>query len=1311
MADEIQPSSSASITNNGIETNKSPIGIIENTESNNRLLSTDTHETFVTAITSSNSGEGERTESFVTARGQTSVVLEEEETSNNDTEILNETMNGAAAILELANELDNNNIEDGNNIIENSTTPIEEVEEEDVPTPATAVANILPTVRTPPKTNSTTTKNNNNQSVISNNNKTKQRQKELKRLDKLQRRIPPTLDLDYITTSIIGMAPPRGSNFNNTLDNTTGNVGGGVDQHNKSPKKKRPKGNSSIDLSTYLEKRHTKRYLLFNVSDEIIDDRSLLLLNRQIVHLPWGSPRIYPSDIDINRGGDGMSPNRGAPPPSSPKDNVLGTPGSTTNNNQGNKSSNNSSGTPSIARVMDICYALHAYLSIPPSDNNELPLELLNEDDSTTPNTSAVATSSSSSSKRRHNSKQSATTKSSNNNTVACIYCSNGKTRTGVIIACYLKFCNVVSTSLKGFEIFCDRRGIMSSTSSNSSAGEGREGGEQGTNEGRDISSHIPPSLRQFFNNFDTLIQLKHYPYPSSIILQSIQLSGVPVDDMPCIDIYEFGNTAKQLVYSSHSASGVGHSNNNSGSDDENSSQEDMNKLNKWYDEEGIYNIGQLLIQDFTLVCRFGGEFQYDTDDPSKVLFRYVNCPNFINGGGGSSGEGSEGDSIEGSDSGNNLELTMVDVDMMRRYADSFDDEDFMLTLIFENVNDEDDTDSHLKSPTQKNRKHHRRTISFSSAHGISVVDDGTKFNGTISNNEREIILQGWKVLSDAHLSHHALDCEDELLAEFDNDASLFMVDNTTTAGGSQHYEIDFKHVALQFTNGDVELAKVELMNGLFKSLFANKSTKQQSESLQALQQPVLDDDIQHSIVKEEEEEEEEQSALSAYCSTVGSTDNDYSTVEPDSVLSTEAESALTAETGNYYQEVAREYGLPSSSQLPSVTSADEEDEDSKLPRAKSNNEEDVITEPIEKEVTAANEVDLKPRVAAVPMESESVQQEVIEKTDVEQKTDTVDEGDHDSPSVPKPSQQSPELESACPADDANERRSTAETLDADTTSSEEGSTTNTPFRDPNQSTLLDAIQMRGLKNNMALSPYSDRKKLSVAEGLRSSLLIEIRNKASMKDSADSPPSPSPVEEEKKISDVNDSENIDPADVELTASPRNEVEQFDESIIEDVNDSEEKVNVASDTKVNDEVALAKDGQDNSDQVNDSGDDTHGNDTAKLVATSTADNDASEKSEPLQNVDEVPSKSAWSSRLGFPSDWQALPENGKVLTGFKGRPSDATKPDFDDMNSTIVDSMTEMKDEQLPLNKDPTYEKFYRMLKTVRLLCVLSEHLS
>ena len=86
---------------------------------------------------------------------------------------------------------------------------------------------------------------------------------------------------------------------------------------------------------------------------------------------------------------------------------------------------------------------------------------------------------------------------------------------------------------------------------------------------------------------------------------------------------------------------------------------------NEWEEEEGTYHIRQqnllVLHQDFTLVCRIGGEFAAGIDDPSEVLFRYVNCLHFI-------GEGK-------------MTLSMFDVDMMRRYAGSFDSEDFSITF------------------------------------------------------------------------------------------------------------------------------------------------------------------------------------------------------------------------------------------------------------------------------------------------------------------------------------------------------------------------------------------------------------------------------------------------------------------------------------------------------------------------------------------------------------------------------------------------------------------------------------------------------
>ncbi len=533
--------------------------------------------------------------------------------------------------------------------------------------------------------------------------------KKQKQRDKLQRRVPGSLDLDYITPRIIGMAPPR-ANFTNSSSN-----------NNRQPK--RQKGNDPGELSTFLEKRHARRYLLFNVADEDADDRSLLLLGKQVVHLPWGSPKIpHPNDEIKNINTDGTTP-KGQIINNSPMaggDSPYSFAESTT---AGGGGKSPSSGTPAISRVMDICYALHAYLSIPPQD---LPLELQQSEQQE---------------EQKHKKKGKHNHHSQKSSTVACIYCGNGKTRTGVIVACYLRFCNEVQDALTGFDLFCHRRGIKSSSS----------------NSLGDISSHIPPSLRQFFSNFDELVTKKQYPYSKPLMLQSIQLQGVPVDDMPCVDIFEYGDVMKQQIYSSH----------------------DDTSLNEWDDEEGVYRIGQLLSQDFTLVCRFGGEFAGDDQDPSKVLFRYVNSPNFLNEG--------------------NFELGMVNVDMMRRYADSFDEEDFLLTLVFESVDDDD-------------------KVANSMSRRKKMIFGASKFNGHVLEGI-DLILEGWRVLSNAHLSRLSSDIQNELMM----DSSFVLA------------EIDFRPIALQLTNGDVGLARAELSEGLFGFLFNRE-----------MQQPNLDE-TEHS--------------------------------------------------------------------------------------------------------------------------------------------------------------------------------------------------------------------------------------------------------------------------------------------------------------------------------------------------------------------------------------------------------------------------------------------------------------------------------
>ena len=513
-------------------------------------------------------------------------------------------------------------------------------------------------------------------------------------LEKLSRHIPPSLDLHYITPQLIGMAPPRPKYPH--LDSEM-SPPYSVQKTSQTSRNKKCHENDPAELSSFLERRHSKRYLLFNVSDEDVDDRSLLLLGRQVVHLPWGSPRITPNTLhrDPNRASltslDHIS--HSFERSNSQECPVSPTPSVKASGSSEQNAKHKSSQTPAVQRVMEICYAIHAYLTTNSSKGKK--------------------------------------------STIACIYCSNGKTRTGVIIACYLRFCNEVTDALSGFELFCHRRGIS-------------------PNKDKHMSGHIPPSLGQFFKNFNELVMRKRYPFPEPLLLQCVKLQGVPVDDMPCIDIWEHGDVVRHQVYSSH----------------------DDVALNEWHDDEGSYNIGQILNRDFTLVCRFGGKFLQGVNDPTKVLFRYVNSTKFLNDG--------------------ELELGMESVDIMRWYADSFHEEDFSLTLEFESIGDEDGNHEEQKRMFIANGL---------ASDAVKIVDQ--VFEGIDS------VLCGWQVISESHLSHFSV-----------VDANDLQLDPSSFTMKFLDSYLDFRHIALQLTNGDVELAREELAHGLFRTFFTPSEDK-----------------------------------------------------------------------------------------------------------------------------------------------------------------------------------------------------------------------------------------------------------------------------------------------------------------------------------------------------------------------------------------------------------------------------------------------------------------------------------------------------
>jgi hypothetical protein len=120
-------------------------------------------------------------------------------------------------------------------------------------------------------------------------------------------------------------------------------------------------------------------------------------------------------------------------------------------------------------------------------------------------------------------------------------------------------------------------------------------------------------------------------------------MAGLPVDEMPCLEIWE----TDRLVFSSHLID-----------------QDDNGKLT-WNAEygDGYFNISEDIIGDFSIMCRFGGEFA-NKRDKTTLIFKYQNNTAFL--------------------SNYLVELQSEDVDVNPEYVDSLDAEFFKLHLVFE---------------------------------------------------------------------------------------------------------------------------------------------------------------------------------------------------------------------------------------------------------------------------------------------------------------------------------------------------------------------------------------------------------------------------------------------------------------------------------------------------------------------------------------------------------------------------------------------------------------------------------------------------
>jgi hypothetical protein len=96
---------------------------------------------------------------------------------------------------------------------------------------------------------------------------------------------------------------------------------------------------------------------------------------------------------------------------------------------------------------------------------------------------------------------------------------------------------------------------------------------------------------------------MKGFPNSEPLHLKCISISGLPVDEIPCVEVWDTqGN-----IFNSHNGM-VGNSN------------------CTWSGEygDGFFKIEKNLIGDFSIMCRFGGKHAV-TRDKTTLIFKYQN--------------------------------------------------------------------------------------------------------------------------------------------------------------------------------------------------------------------------------------------------------------------------------------------------------------------------------------------------------------------------------------------------------------------------------------------------------------------------------------------------------------------------------------------------------------------------------------------------------------------------------------------------------------------------------------------------------------
>jgi len=206
------------------------------------------------------------------------------------------------------------------------------------------------------------------------------------------------------------------------------------------------------------------------------------------------------------------------------------------------------------------------------------------------------------------------------NDHVAVLHCQNGRTRSGILIACFLKYITAFETTSHAFDFFCSSRAQA------------------------DIKACLAPSYRILFENMDRLVDLRLRPHSRPIHLKTLAVSGLPVDEIPCVEVWDLTGQ----VYISHQNFKVKNISDNS-----------------WSAEygDGIFRIAADIMGDFSVMVRFGGAHATKRDK-TTIIFKYHNHTGLL--------------------APEVVELRKQNVDVNPEYEESLDVELFTVQLILE---------------------------------------------------------------------------------------------------------------------------------------------------------------------------------------------------------------------------------------------------------------------------------------------------------------------------------------------------------------------------------------------------------------------------------------------------------------------------------------------------------------------------------------------------------------------------------------------------------------------------------------------------